>query len=165
MSREQLLRSAHRSLTELVRAYQEALEGIPDNDLNTWLPVAASSGGGEMNTLAAMSVHVIGAANWMIFHQVFGEDVPRDRAAEFQATTTRAEIDDGFATLLARFADRIESSDDIDLYAPPPTVREAQPDWDRATLLFHAIDHTALHLGHLQIHRQLWLAERNQGQR
>ncbi|MCA9833261.1 MAG: DUF664 domain-containing protein [Thermomicrobiales bacterium] len=165
MTCELVLRAAHQSLGKLVKEYLEALDGISDEDLNTWLPGAVSNGGGEMNTFAAMSVHVIGAGSWMLFHQVFGEEVARDREAEFHATATRQEIDDLFATMLSRLADHIESDADLDLYSLPPTIRETVPDWTRAAWLFHAIDHTALHLGHAQIQRQLWLAERNMGQR
>jgi hypothetical protein len=115
-----------------------------------------------MNTLAAMSVHTVQAGAWRIVHQVFGHDYPRDRDAEFTATASRAEIDAMFDTMLRRFVELIEEQPDVDLSAMPPTIRESSPDWTKLQYLVSLVEHTALHLGHAQITRQLWLAERGQ---
>ncbi len=159
MSHDVLI-ATYASLEKIVREFLEALDGIPDDDLNTWKPAAEHNGGGAMNTLAAMSVHVVQAGAWRIVHQAFEHDFPRDRDAEFTATATRAEIDAMFDTMLRRFSALIEEQPDVDLNAMPPTIRESSPDWTKLRYLVSLIEHTALHLGHAQITRQLWLAER-----
>ena len=156
------LHAVHQSLGLLVADFLKALDGIPDNELNGWKPSAEQAGGGEMSTFAALGVHTASAATWMIVHQVFGHEFSRERLLEFEALTTRAEIDDLFASMLQRFGELIETEGDVDLTALPPTVRPSVPDWTRLAWLFHAIDHTAVHLGHVEITRQLWLAERGQ---
>lgn len=164
MSNRVVLEATYASLEKLVTAFLEAIDGIPDDDLSTWKPSAEQQGGGEMNTLAAMSVHTAEAAAWRIVHQIFGHDYPRDREAEFSVTASRKEIDERFATLLSRFVELIELELDVDLATLPPTIHEDHPDRTRMDWLVSTIDHTALHLGHAEIHRQLWLAERAGGQ-
>lgn len=154
----QTLDAACDALEVLVHQFLAALDGIPDEDLATWKPAGAA--GGEMNTFAALGVHTPLAGRWMLFHQVFGDDVPRDREAEFHAVATRAEIDARFAGWLADFRARIEAGESVDLAAMPPTIRESHPTWTRLHWLFHMIDHTALHVGHVQIQRQIWLDEK-----
>lgn len=156
-----ILQATSTSLERIVRDFVQTLDGIPDTDLNTWKPAAEQNGGGEMNTLAGMSVHAIEAANWRIVHQIFGMDYPRNREAEFTATATGAELRDRFAHMVDRFNTLIAGHGDIDLSSMPPTVREESPDWTRLNYLVSLVEHTALHLGHAQITRQLWLAERN----
>lgn len=155
-----VLNAAYDALETLVGQFLEALDGIPDEDLASWKPSAEKSGGGEMNTLAAMGVHTASAGQWMLFHQTYGDPMQRDREAEFHAVATRTELDERFSIWLRQFRERIEAGDEVDFGAMPPTIRELHPAWTRLHWLFHMIDHTALHVGHAQIHRQLWLAER-----
>lgn len=154
-----LLKATYDALEKLLADYQAALDGIPDSDLASWKPAAETTGGGEMNTFAAMAVHTASAGGWMLHHQVFGDEIPRDREAEFRAIATRDEIDAVFEGWLASFRERMESGEEVDLTAKPPTIRESIPHWTRMHWLLHMIDHTALHLGHAQIQKQLWLAE------
>lgn len=160
MDNRSVLTAAFDALRVLVQDFLATLDNIPDEDLASWKPAAERQDAGEMNTLSAMSAHAASAASWMIVHQVFGQEFPRDRESEFNVTATRDQIDRFFAGMLANFAALIETTDDLDLLALPVSVREWQPEWSRLHWLFHAIDHTALHLGHAQIHRQLWQAER-----
>ncbi len=155
-----ILEATYDALDKLLTDYEAALDGIPDSDLASWKPAAETAGGGEMNTFAAMAVHTASAGGWMLHHQVFGDELPRDREAEFRAIATRDEIDAVFEGWLASFRERMESGEEIDLTAMPPTIRESIPHWTRMHWLLHMIDHTALHLGHAQIQKQLWLAER-----
>lgn len=155
-----LMRSTCEVLEFLVAQFLEALDGIPDEDLATWKPSAAVNGGGEMNTLAALAAHTASAGQWMLFHQVYGDEMSRDRDSEFRAVATRAELEEIYERWLARFRERIDEAAEVDMRSMPPTIRESHPDWTRLHWLLHMIDHTALHVGHAQIHRQFWLAER-----
>jgi hypothetical protein len=157
---EMVLTTTYDILERQLAQFREAIDGIPDEDLNTWKPSAESNGGGEMNTFAALAVHITGAGTWRVFQQVYGDEVPRDRDAEFRATATVAEIREMFDAWLAGYRERLQRSDQPDLSSLPDTPREDHPDWTRLRWLLTMIDHNALHLGHVQIHRQLWLAER-----
>lgn len=152
---------AYDLLDRQLRQFREAIDGIPDKDLHAWRPAAASSGGGEMNTFSALAVHITGAGTWRLFEQIYGDPVDRNRDAEFDATATANEIDNLFDAWLAGFRERLARPDQPDLTTIPDTPREDHPDWTRLHWLLSTIDHTALHLGHAQIHRQLWLAEHN----
>lgn len=160
MTTASILNTCYKQLETLVRQYRAAIDGIPDDDLNAWKPAAEQHGGGPMNTLSAMSVHVVAAARWRIEQQLFNVEYLRDRESEFSATASRAELDEQFETLLRNFRERIDSGQDVDIFSPPTSIREDHPTWSRYDWLESAITHTALHLGHAQIHRQLWEAER-----
>lgn len=160
MSNQVIFAATRKSLHKLVTEFLATLDGIPDEDLNTWIPAAATNGGGEMNTLAGLAVHTAEAAAWMIQQQTFGEDFDLARVVNWNVTTNREEINALFAAMLDRFDELVESDADVNLADLPVNVRPSLPDWNRAAWLLHALDHTALHLGHAQITRQLWLAER-----
>ncbi len=139
-----------------------AMDGIPEEDLNSWKPVAAREGGHEMNTFAAMAIHVASAGEFMTLHAVGGAPSNRNREGEFLATGTLADIRarydawlDGLHTLLERLTED-------DLNAPTTEPRYIERGWPAAEVLLHALDHTALHVGHMQVQRQLWEAERGQ---
>lgn len=155
------LAAASLNVTEsLIADLMETMDGIPEEALNQWKPSAEQQGGGEMNTFAALAVHTASAGHWMLCHQVLGDDVDREREVEFQATATRQQVEANFINWMNDLRDRMQELEDLDLLQMPPTIRASRPDWNRAHWLLHMIDHTALHLGHLQIHRQLWEAER-----
>lgn len=147
-------------LESLIIDILKTLEEIPEDDLNHWKPAAAQQGGGEMNTLAAIAVHTASAGRWMFLHQVLGQDFSRDRDAEFRATASLAEIEDHFQRWLGEIREHIDELDATDLTRMPPTIRPNHPTWSRSHWLLHMLEHTGIHLGHLQIHRQLWQAER-----
>ena len=155
-----LLMTVYELLERQLAQFREALEGIPEEDLNTWKPSGEDAGGGEMNTFAALAVHIAAAGTWRVFQQVYGDEVHRDREAEFRATATHDEIAQLFDTWLAGYRERLERPVQPDLRSLPDTPREDHPDWTRMRWLLTTLDHTALHLGHVQIHRQLWTAER-----
>lgn len=156
---DSLLTDVYRMLEIQLAQFRQAIAGIPDDDLNSWKPAAEAGGGGEMNTFASLAVHITGAGTWRVFQQVYGDDVHRDREAEFHATATADEIDRMFDGWLAGFRERLERPVQPDLASLPETPREDHPDWTRKRWLLTMIDHNALHLGHVQIHRQLWMAE------
>lgn len=156
---ENVLEATYRILERQLQQFRDAIAGIPDQDLNTWKPAAESAGGGDMNTFSALAVHIVGAGTWRLYQQVYDDDVQRDRDAEFSATATAAEIDQIFDEWLAGYRERLGRASQPDLTSLPRTPREDHPNWTRMDWLLTMIDHNALHLGHVQIHRQLWLVE------
>lgn len=153
------LQITYEILERQLTQFREAIDGIPDEDLRTWTPSAAAQGGGEMNTFSVLAVHIVGAGEWRIFQQAYGDDYARDRDAEFRATASAAEIHEMFDRWLSGYRERLERDTQPDLSSLPTTPREDRADWTRLHWLLSMIDHNALHVGHAQIHRQLWFAE------
>lgn len=139
-------------IEDLRRQVGELVADLPAQALN-WRPVEGEDDHAT-NSLAVMATHVAGAEHFWVA-EVIGQQPPtRVRAEEF---TTQA---DGAGELLER------------LTAVGRETREVLASLDEATLgatrdvgentvpvrwaILHVIDHTALHLGHMQLTRQLW---------
>ena len=126
---------------------RSAIEGLPQEALD-WVP------GKDINSLCALVVHTAGAERYWIGDVVGGEPSGRDRAAEFRTHGL-----DG-ATLKARLAAALAHSQTVleeltlpdleETYVSPRDGRQFTGAW----CLAHAVEHTALHLGHMQIPRQ-----------
>jgi len=130
----------------------ELVRDLPPEALN-WKPI---EGQGERatNSLAVMAVHVAGAEHFWIGE--FAGQLPptRDRDAEFRTVvkspkecldvldTVAKETRDVLGTLTPQALDEAR-----EVRGKKVTVR-----WG----ILHVIDHTALHLGHMQITYQLW---------
>lgn len=153
-------RALEANLRTVVSDIQAELNGIPDADLNTWLPAIARDGGAKMNTFAAICLHTASAGEYMTLHAVGRRPMDRDREAEFSATGSRAEIDQAFDTWLTDLHGLLESLGEDDLGKDTIVEKYTTRGMDNAGALLHALDHAALHLGHIQIQRQLWEAER-----
>jgi len=149
-------------LIRLSRQALEALDGLPPDDLNEWRPRPDLT---DINTFYALATHIVGSGEYWVVHAAGGRPVERDRPAEFRA---RGDL----ATLAARYERWLSDSRQI-LAGLTETdltrvfARNADPAqglteirWTVAECLVHAVEHIAAHVGHLQIQRQLWNAER-----
>ena len=136
-------------LDELHTDLNKAIQGLPQEALD-WVP------GEGMNSAAVLIAHLTGAERYWIGDVALRDPSDRDRAAEFRVRGIPLEA------LQARIAD---SSG----YAQGVATRLTLPDLEQervsprdghkftvAWALLHALEHTALHLGHIQITRQLW---------
>jgi len=151
--------------TFLTRLWAEAraqLEGLPNEDLNEWKPRQVA---GDINTFYALAMHVIGAGEYWVLHAAAGWPIHRDRQAEFQARGDLASLQTRAERWLANAREALASLTEADFQRV--FERRADPAqglsairWTVAECLVHAVEHTALHVGHLQIQRQLWNAER-----
>jgi uncharacterized damage-inducible protein DinB len=129
------------------RKLHEVIEGLPDEALD-WRP------GPDTNSLAALVTHAWGAAQaWTA--RAAGQEIDRDREAEFRVESAGADLD----RLIDQGLERLEAflaSADPDHYADE---RPAAYGGDRLTLarcLIRAIDHTQEHVGQALLTRQLW---------
>ena len=149
-------------LRTLVDDLLETIRDIPDTEFNTWKPAAAREGGHEMNTFAAIAIHAVSAGEFMTLHAVGGAPSQRDREAEFVATGSFKEIEARYRQWVEATEALAASFTDEDLDREPYSERYTERGWRAAEVLLHALDHTAVHVGHLQVQRQLWEAERTE---
>jgi uncharacterized damage-inducible protein DinB len=106
------------------------------------------------NSLAVLATHIAGAEHFWISEVVGGCPPTRDRDAEFATTgsdasrliqrleTVGVETQSVFSTLIATDLDGTREA----------RGRTIPVRWG----ILHVIDHTALHLGHMQLTYQLW---------
>jgi uncharacterized damage-inducible protein DinB len=144
-----------RILDQMAHEVLDQLKDLSDEELNRPLTLP------ETNTLFALATHLVGAGEFWVLVIAGGRIIPRDRLAEFHSSGSLADLTaryDSWITgvhevLNALAPERMEERIDVNHYRSAPlaapwevSVREA---------LFHAIEHTALHLGHIQLTRQL----------
>jgi uncharacterized damage-inducible protein DinB len=131
----------------------EALEGLPSAALD-WSP------GQDMNSISVMVVHLTGAERYWIGDVAAQDPSNRDRDAEFQVHDLEVDF------VKKRLADNLDYARTVlsafaleDLQA----TRRARGEEvvTVAWALLHALDHTTLHLGQIQLTRQLWEQSRN----
>ena len=143
-----------------LQVYFEKLSGLHEGfkrEINS-LPTAALdwSPGEEMNSIAVLTAHTAGAARFIIGEVVGGQPAHRNRDVEFQASdldsaALNAYLDDA----LAQHKQVLDALQLADLEAARFSTRhkrEVTVMW----ALIHALEHTATHLGHVQMTRQLW---------
>jgi hypothetical protein len=142
------------TMKEILDQMKSLLEGLPQEALD-WRPI---EGEGELatNSLAVMAAHLAGSGTYLIKEVIGRQPVQRDREAEFvtrgvNASTLKARLD-----AAAKIIEQVLS---------PLTAGQMEEDRkyrDRTAtvrwIILHVIEHTALHLGHMQLTRQLWLA-------
>jgi uncharacterized damage-inducible protein DinB len=137
------------NLQELHDEIRQIVEELPPEALD-W------NFGPETNSVSVLVVHLTGSERYWIGDVIAGESSGRDREAEFKVRGWLGEA------LLQRLSETeiylqkvLES---LSLPAldkkrvSPRNGREVTVGW----ALGHALKHTALHVGHLQIARQLW---------
>lgn len=126
----------------------QALEGLPPNALD-WSP------GPEMNSISVLVIHLTGAARYWIGDVAAQDPTERDRDAEFRVH------DLGIDLLKKRLGDNLEYArkalqeftiQDLERTVPARNGRNSTVAW----ALLHALGHATLHLGQIQITRQLW---------
>jgi uncharacterized damage-inducible protein DinB len=126
-----------------------AIEGLPQAALD-WVP------GHNINSFCVLIVHLTGAERYWIGDVVGEQPSGRVREEEFQAQGLDRKA------LRKRLTDSLEftrkiletlSLQDLDSQRiSPRDGRKVTVGW----ALAHALEHTALHVGHMQIQRQWW---------
>ena len=137
-------------IEDLRSQVRDLIADLPAEALN-WRPIE----GDATNSPAVLATHIAGAEHFWIGEVVGGRPPTRDRDAEFTTQATDASElvrlleDTGIETREVLSALRVADLDG---------TREARGRtipvrW----CILHVIDHTALHLGHVQITYQLWM--------
>jgi uncharacterized damage-inducible protein DinB len=136
-------------LQELHREIAISIRGLPLAALD-WVP------GRKMNSIAVLVVHLVGAERYWIGDVAGGNRSGRVRSEEFhvrglshQSLTEQLEQAEAYSRgILERLA--IE-----DLASTRISPRDEET-FTVGWALLHALEHTAIHLGHIQIARQMW---------
>jgi uncharacterized damage-inducible protein DinB len=135
-------------LQERHKEILDALEGLPSEALD-WMP------GPDMNSISVLVVHLTGAERYWIGDVAAQNPSDRDRDAEFRVHNVDVEI------LKKRLADNLEYArsrlshftiEDLQTTRVTRDGRNQTVAW----ALLHALEHATLHLGQIQLTRQLW---------
>ncbi|UCC54196.1 MAG: DUF664 domain-containing protein [Anaerolineaceae bacterium] len=127
----------------------KAISGLSTEALD-WVP------GPGMNSLAVLVVHLTGAERYWI-GDVAGQDPSgRVRSAEFEVHGLEvAELQKRLDQTLVH-SRSVLSKLDLDVLDKLRNSPRDGSSYSVAWALAHALEHTALHLGHIQIGRELW---------
>jgi hypothetical protein len=133
----------------------ETIAGL-DEDAVNWKPPAPGA-----NSLLVLVTHALGSAEEHVVGIAAGMTVVRNRDAEFAAKGTASRLASRATEVRGRIAQALASLDGrFDEERDPPfrswpasrgTVRDR---------LVHSVSHTAEHVGHAQVTRDLYLARR-----
>jgi uncharacterized damage-inducible protein DinB len=144
-----------RVLDQLAHEVLAQLQDLSDEELNRPLTQP------ETNALFALATHLVGAGEFWVLVVAGGRTMPRNRAAEFRARGSRADLTTRYEgwiagvheVLNALVPERMEERIDVNRYRSAPSATTEEVSVREA--LLHAVEHTALHLGHIQLTRQL----------
>jgi len=130
--------------------YLEYLDGLTTEQLD-WSP------GKDMNTLCVLAIHVTQAERYWVGLGA-GDPTKRDRPAEFRASGhTLDDLKSRFASNRDYYKQAFESLSVNDFGEFVTVAFNPDKPWDctRSWAFLHALDHTAEHLGHVGMTRQL----------
>jgi uncharacterized damage-inducible protein DinB len=148
---EPFYRDYHDQLQKLHAEIEQLIGDLPQAALD-WMP------GEGMNSLAVMAFHVAGAERYWIGDVIAGEPSGRDRGAEFHITGLDARVlQERLSSSLAHSRVVLEGLSLQELHDMRVTHdgRQFSVGW----VLNHALEHIAIHVGHMQVTRQFWEQE------
>jgi uncharacterized damage-inducible protein DinB len=141
---------------ELLEGLREAaaacIEGLPAEALN-WRPLEGTDEN-ETNSLAATFAHLTGSQRYWVGQIVGGRDARRVREAEFRVTAEDA--GELLRQLEATYALLREVLAGVTAEQLDEAVDTGRRTVTRRWAMLHALEHGALHVGHMQLTRQLW---------
>ena len=139
-------------IDDLRRQISELITQVSAEGLN-WRPIEGDDDHAT-NSLAVMAAHVAGAEHHWIAEVIGRQPATRQRDLEFKTVAA------GASSLVEKLTKNAEVSRQI-LSALNEDDLAGSREVDGRTVpvrwaILHVIDHTALHLGHMQITYQLW---------
>jgi len=141
-------------LERIARNALAQFSDISDVDLNRPLDLQ------ESNTAFVLATHLIGSAEYWVLELAGGRDVQRDRLSEFRATGTAAELATRYERWLTAMQEVLHTLPNEQMDRHVNVLASYRPTLDEEPMtirdaLLHAIEHCALHQGHLELTRQL----------
>jgi uncharacterized damage-inducible protein DinB len=140
--------------------YLERLQSLHDDMKATFQDLSQTAldwvPGPGMNSLGVLVAHTAGAERYWIGDVAFQDPSDRDRAAEFRAQgMDAAQLGRRLDNNLVYVRGGMDKFSLDDLKKLRVSHRDDQK-FTAGWALSHALEHTALHLGHAQVTRQLW---------
>lgn len=135
------------NLKELHNDILNALKNLTPAALD-WSPAE------DMNSVNVLVVHTVGAQRFLIGEVVGSRPSNRDRDAEFQVHGMDADVQAQRVNESFEFIRSVLDDLTVDDLAASRDFRGREK--SVAWVLGHALKHTAIHLGHIQLMRQLW---------
>jgi hypothetical protein len=147
------LDSYRERLEDLRGLVKRLIADLPAEALN-WRPIEGEDDHAT-NSLAVLVTHIAGAEHFWVGEVVGGLPATRDRDAEFLVTATDAtELVERLDQVGAETGEVFAGLAPVDLGGTREVRGRTVPvRWG----ILHVIDHTAVHLGHMQLTYQLWM--------
>jgi uncharacterized damage-inducible protein DinB len=142
----------YKLLEELHENIKDQIAGLAQDELD-WSP------GQGINSIAVLAVHIAGSERFWIGDTIMREPSGRDREAEF---VTSGKSEQALVDLLDASLGYIEGAFgklDVDVLEEMRISPRDGREISVARTIAHVIEHTALHLGHIQITKQLLALE------
>ncbi|MFL7891329.1 MAG: DinB family protein [Anaerolineales bacterium] len=137
------------NLAELHTEIMKTVRQLPAEAFD-WIPVEGA------NSLCVLMVHIAGAERYWLGDVIAGEPSGRDRPAEFRAKNLSTDMLEAKLNESLGYAELVLGKlDTNDLGASRIDPRNGQ-EVTLAWALDHTLKHTAIHLGHIQLTKQLW---------
>jgi len=135
------------NLQELHDDVAKTVEGLHLEALD-WSPKAG------VNSITVLVVHLTGSQRFLFGEVIGGQDIHRDRDAEFLAKgLTPDQLTQRLTDSLEYIEAALEGLTLADLESKRMfRTREVTVGW----VIGHSLKHTATHLGHIQVMRDLW---------
>jgi len=139
-------------IEDLRNQVSNLIADLPTDALN-WRPIEGKDDHAT-NSLAVLAAHVAGAEHFWIAEIIGGKPATRDRDAEFVTVTNDA------AELIRLLEKVAEETREVFSALSESDLSGTRQARDRVVpvrwCILHVIDHTSLHLGHMQLTYQLW---------
>lgn len=128
--------------TELDRLPEEALDWSPAED---------------MNSIAVLLTHLVGAEQYWTCDMPAGGQSERVRSAEFEVTESNHEqLNILLDKSMVRMRSVLETHTVVDLEKRFTSVQFDNSTFNGSWCLLHALEHSATHVGHIQMMRHYW---------
>lgn len=143
-------------LNDLRDQVKKGLEGLPAEALD-WRP---TKGQGDLatNSMVSIATHLAGSETFWMKEVIGMHPIHRDQESEFVAR--------GFGT--TELQDKLNAAGKVTVEIlssmTSPQLDESRNFRDRMVTvrwaILHVIEHMATHLGHIQLTRQMWMAQK-----
>lgn len=142
-------------IERIARDALKQLDGLSEEVLNRTVPIP------EANHLYALATHLAGAGEFWAVTVPGNRTTNRDRPAEFRANGTLADLTSLYDRWLAELHAVLDALPDAELDrtvdpALYPNRIDANESLTVRDCLLHAVEHSALHLGHIQLTTQMF---------